>query len=60
MIEIAQLKEDNKRLMDMLRGTKEFKEFTGFVDDSGGEVRHLEGPAKRSTTELPSNAQQQQ
>ena len=44
--------------MDMLRNTKEFKEFTGFVDDSGGEVRHLEGPAKRSTADMPSNAQQ--
>ena len=44
--------------MDMLRNTKEFKEFTGFVEDSGGEVRHLEGPAKRSTADMPSNAQQ--
>ena len=44
MIEIAQLKEDNKRLMDMLRGTREFKDFGGFVEDSGGDVRHIEGP----------------
>ena len=57
MIEIAQLKEDNKRLMDMLRNTREFKDFTGFVDDSGGDVRLLEGPQRRPN-DLPSNNQQ--
>jgi len=55
MIEIAQLREDNRRLMEMLRCTKEFKDFSGFVDDSGGEVHFLEG-ATRPKTELPSNA----
>lgn len=61
MLEIAQLKEDNKRLMDMLRSTREFKDFGGFVDDSGGEVRHIEGPAKRlnpTSNDIPSNNQQ--
>jgi hypothetical protein len=40
-IEIQQLKEDNRRLFDMIRHTKEFKEFAGFVEDSGGAVRSL-------------------
>ena len=60
MIEIAQLKEDNKRLMDMLKVTREFKEFAGFVDDSGGDVRHIEvQPHKQQprVVDLPSNAQ---
>ena len=57
MIEIAQLNEDNKRLMDMLRNTKEFREFTGFVDDSGGEVRHIDLPCKQQKdVDQPSNA----
>lgn len=63
MIEIAQLKEDNKRLMDMLRGTREFKDFGGFVEDSGGDVRHIEGPQRRASStaanDIPSNNQQQ-
>jgi hypothetical protein len=33
------LKEDNRNLMGMLRETKEFKDFAGYVDDSGGNVR---------------------
>ena len=57
MVEIAQLKEDNKRLMDMLRNTKEYKDFATYVDDSGGVVRHIEGPQRK--TDVPSNAQQQ-
>jgi predicted TIM-barrel fold metal-dependent hydrolase len=40
MVEINQLKEDNKRLMNMLRETKEYKEFAGYVDDCGGNVRN--------------------
>lgn len=40
-IEIQQLKDDNRRLFDMIRHTKEFKEFAGFVEDSGGAVRSL-------------------
>lgn len=39
MVEIQQLKEDNKRLMALLRETKEYKEFAGYVEDSGGNVR---------------------
>lgn len=39
MIEIEQLKEDNRRLMAMLRETKEYQDFMGYVDDSGGHVR---------------------
>ena len=42
MMEIAQLKEDTKRLTEMLRQTKEYKDFGLLVDDSGGEVRYLE------------------
>ena len=40
-IEIQQLKEDNRRLFEMIRHTKEFKDFAGFVEDSGGAVRSL-------------------
>ena len=59
MVEIAQLKEDNLRLMSMLRGTKEFKEFAGYVEDSGGDVRHLEDNLRTGTkADAPSNAQQ--
>ena len=58
MIEIAQMKEDNKRLMDMLRSTREFRDFGGFVDDSGGDVRHIEGPLRpRENNDVPSNNQ---
>lgn len=39
--EISQLREDNSRLLGMLRKTKEFKDFSGFVADSGGKVRTL-------------------
>ena len=52
MLEIAQLKEDNKRLMDMLKQTKEFKDFNGLVEDSGGDVRYVEGQQR----DRPSNA----
>ena len=46
-LEIDQLKEDNKRLMQLLRQTKEYKQFSGFVEDSGGEVRILtKAPSK--------------
>lgn len=55
MIEIAQLKEDNKRLMDLLKNTREYRDFAGFIEDSGGDVRHLEGPVRKSA-DLPSNA----
>ena len=40
-IEISQLKEDNRRLFEMIRNTKEYKEFAGLVEDSGGAVRNL-------------------
>ena len=41
-IEIEQLKEDNKRLLKLLKQTKEYKQFSNFVDDSGGSVRKIE------------------
>lgn len=34
-LEIDQLREDNKRLLNMIKETKEFKDFAGVVDDSG-------------------------
>lgn len=40
-VEIQQLREDNRRLFEMMKHTKEFKEFAGFVEDSGGAVRGL-------------------
>ena len=43
--------------MEMLRRTGEFKEFAGFVDDSGGDVRNIEGPDyMRRTSDFPSNS----
>ena len=41
-IEIEQLREDNKRLLKLLKQTNEYKDFSNFVDDSGGLVRNLE------------------
>jgi hypothetical protein len=41
MLEIEQLKNDNRRLISMLQQTKQFKDFAGFVEDSGGQVRAI-------------------
>ena len=38
-LEIEQLREDNRRLLNMIKETKDFKEFAGIVEDSGGNVR---------------------
>lgn len=35
---VEQLKQDNERLLAMLRETKEYRDFAGFVEDSGGNV----------------------
>ena len=45
--------------MDLLRKTDEFKSFVNFVDDSGGEVRHLveTNPKRQGPSDIPSNAQ---
>jgi len=40
-LEINQLKEDNHRLFAMIKQTKEFKDFAGIVEDSGGAVRNI-------------------
>jgi hypothetical protein len=40
-VEVEQLKEDNARLLKMLKGTKEYQEFADFVDDSGGQVKGI-------------------
>ena len=44
----------------MLRNTREFRDFGGFVEDSGGDVRHIEGPLRQptATNDIPSNNQQ--
>ena len=39
MLEIECLKEDNAKLVDFLKQTKEFKEFAEFFEDSGGAIR---------------------
>ncbi|CDW72654.1 UNKNOWN [Stylonychia lemnae] len=41
-IEMEQLREDNKRLMKLLKSTKEYQEFANYVEDSGGNVRNVE------------------
>ena len=43
--------------MDLLKNTREYRDFAGFIEDSGGDVRHLEGPV-RKPADVPSNAQQ--
>ena len=39
---MEQLREDNKRLMKLLKSTKEYQEFAYYVEDSGGNVRNVE------------------
>lgn len=40
-VEVEQLKEDNRRLMKLLKQTKEYQQFTNYVDDSGGNVKNV-------------------
>ena len=40
-LEIDQLRADNKRLLKLLKQTKEYQDFTAYVEDSGGAVRNL-------------------
>lgn len=47
-LEIHQLKEDNQRLIKLLKKTKEYKEFTDYIDDSGG-VRNIDKENKQGT-----------
>ena len=43
-VENEQLREDNAKLMKMIQQTKEFQEFRGFVEDSGGNVKGVTIP----------------
>jgi hypothetical protein len=47
-VENEQLREDNAKLMKMIQQTKEFQEFQGFVEDSGGNVKGVAAPVKVS------------
>jgi len=40
-LEVEQLKKENKRLVGMLKQTKEYHGFGEFVEDSGGAVRAI-------------------
>ena len=39
---MEQVRDDNNRLMKLLKQTKEYQEFANFVEDSGGNVRNVE------------------
>ena len=39
---MEQLREDNKKLLALLKKTKEYQEFANFVEDSGGTVRGID------------------
>ena len=41
-IEMEQLREDNKKLLALLKKTREYQEFANFVEDSGGTVRGVD------------------
>lgn len=47
-VEIEQVREDNKRLLKLLKQTKEYKDFSNFVEDSGGQVRNVDKENKPS------------
>lgn len=46
-LEIEHLKNDNGRLLKMLRETEEFKDFSALAGDSTGGVRYIK-PAKKT------------
>ena len=48
IMEIDQLQQDNQRLLNMLKQTREYQTFTDFVDDSGGLVKGLTWQSKNS------------
>eukprot|EP00347_Sterkiella_histriomuscorum_P000635 403375084 len=50
-IEMEQLREDNKRLMKLLKQTKEYQDFANFVEDSGGHVRNVDKEMLQQTYE---------
>ena len=43
LLEVHALKKDKARLVEMLRSTEEFKDFSDYSDDSGGNLRFLPG-----------------
>lgn len=48
LLEIEHLKEDNMRLVNLLKGTKEYKQFAEFIEDSGGAIRLSESANKQA------------
>jgi len=46
-VENEQLREDNAKLMKMIQGTKEYQEFRGFVEDSGGNVKGVKANSEQ-------------
>ena len=49
LLEVHALKKDKRRLTELLRSTKEFRDFTDFSDDSGGNLRYLPGGSLAKT-----------
>jgi len=45
LLEVEHLKADNERLVGILKGTHEYKEFAEFIEDSGGALKLSTRPA---------------
>jgi hypothetical protein len=45
-VELQQLRQDNKRIMGLLKQTKEYQAFANYVEDSGGDVKHIDAGDK--------------
>eukprot|EP01022_Parablepharisma_sp_SALTPOND_P018457 TRINITY_DN3014_c0_g1_i1.p1 TRINITY_DN3014_c0_g1~~TRINITY_DN3014_c0_g1_i1.p1 ORF type:complete len:595 (+),score=92.45 TRINITY_DN3014_c0_g1_i1:2346-4130(+) len=55
MLEIEHLKADNAKLVSLLKGTKEYKKFAEYIEDSNGAVRiptRSKTPGKKRGTEV--------
>tara|TARA_B110000285_G_scaffold199024_1_gene231880 strand:- start:949 stop:1260 length:312 start_codon:yes stop_codon:yes gene_type:complete len=50
-IESEQLRKDNQKLLEMLKGTKEYAEFGNFVEDSGGNAIRIPSNNKENQAE---------
>ena len=58
LLEIEQLKSDNRKLIEMLQSTNKYKEFAGFMADSGGRVRAITSPIRAQSKQTTSRKKQ--
>ena len=56
-LELEHLKADNQRLLKLLKQTKEYREFSDFVVDSGGNIRYMNSPSKKQKSVNRSSSQ---